>query len=92
MNINKKISRFEQFGENMSKKNLDNLPNFGPVPFPSNGQYDKSVVPQITLQFVHSVSQMNPNPCQKASQQQFESIHQDRLKKDFIRCSSRVIV
>ena len=59
---------------------VTSIPGSAPIPFPDNDLYDRSVVLQIVHLFVSSVPQLIPNPFQKASQQQYESIHRDQLK------------
>ena len=56
------------------------LPSSAPILFPDNDQYGKSGALQTIPLSGYWVAQPIPDPCQRASQQQFESIHQDQLK------------
>lgn len=56
------------------------LPDSAPIPFPDSDQYGKFVVLQTTLQSGCWVALQIPNLCQKVSQQQSVSIHQDQLE------------
>lgn len=56
------------------------VPNSEPTPSPNNGQCDKFGARQIVLQSGSLVAQLKLNPCQRASQQQCASNHQDQLE------------
>lgn len=56
------------------------IPDSAPIPSPNSDQYGKFVILRTTPQSGCWVALQIPNPCRKASQQQYESIHQDQLK------------